>query len=110
MPPAWRCEEFYLRKQRKQEDEPEKDWPVDMLEQQFGSKRDRDIFYTAGCASKAALPPDSMPTLYNLWDALLYLTGGEPHESLRSATPTAGIAGRPLRPPALTRIWAMQLH
>ncbi len=59
------------------EDEPEKDWPVDILEQQFSLRRDRDIFYTAGCASKSALPPDSMPVLYNLWDALLYLTGGE---------------------------------
>ena len=59
------------------EDEVEKDWPVDLLEQQFGLRRDRDIFYTAGCASKAALPPDSMPALYNLWDALLYLSGGE---------------------------------
>jgi glycosyltransferase involved in cell wall biosynthesis len=59
------------------EDEPEKDWPAQMLEQQFALRRDRDIFYTAGCASKAALPPDSMPALYNLWDALLYLSGGE---------------------------------
>jgi glycosyltransferase involved in cell wall biosynthesis len=59
------------------DDEPQKDWSAEMLAQQFGLKRDRDIFYTAGCASKAALPPDSMPTLYNLWDALLYLTGGE---------------------------------
>lgn len=59
------------------EDERDKDWDAKLLEQQFGLKRDRDIFYTAGCASKAALPPDSMPVLYNLWDALLYLTGGE---------------------------------
>lgn len=56
--------------------EPEQVWPV-ALEQQFGLRRDRDIHYTEGHGPKAALAPWDMGTLYGLWDALLYLTGGE---------------------------------
>ncbi len=58
-------------------EEPEQDWPAAWLEQQFGLKRGRDIHYTEGFELKAALAPTDMPALYNLWDGLLYLTGGE---------------------------------
>ncbi len=52
-------------------------WPVRILEQQFALKRGRDIHYTEGYAIKAGLAPADMPGLYNLWDVLLYLSGGE---------------------------------
>jgi len=58
-------------------EEPEQDWPVELLEQQFGLKRGQDIYYTEGHQLKAALSPDDMPALYNLWDCLLFLSGGE---------------------------------
>ncbi len=58
-------------------EEPEQDWSVGMLEQQFALKRGRDIHYTEGHGHKAALAPADMPALYNLWDCLLYLSGGE---------------------------------
>lgn len=37
----------------------------------------RDVHYTAGCCFRAGLTPKDMPALYQLWDALLYLSGGE---------------------------------
>ncbi len=58
-------------------EEPEQDWSVGMLEQQFALKRGRDIHHTEGHGHKAALAPADMPALYNLWDCLLYLSGGE---------------------------------
>jgi glycosyltransferase involved in cell wall biosynthesis len=58
-------------------EEPDEAWPVQLLEQQFGLKRGRDIHYTEGHGIKAGLAPADMPALYNLWDALLYLSGGE---------------------------------
>lgn len=58
-------------------EDPEQDWPAAWLEQQFGLQRGRDLYYTEGYEHKAALVPTDMPTLYNLWDCLLYLTGGE---------------------------------
>jgi len=58
-------------------EEPEEDWPLRQLEQQYGVRPDRDIYYTPGHAVKGALSPEDMPTLYDLWDGLLYLSGGE---------------------------------
>lgn len=40
-------------------------------------KRGRDIYYTEGMGEKAALAPADMPLLFQMWDVLLYLTGGE---------------------------------
>jgi glycosyltransferase involved in cell wall biosynthesis len=57
-------------------DDPLSDWPVNWLEQQYGVEENKDIYYTKGCDAKAALAPDDVPTLYQLWDCLLYLSGG----------------------------------
>ena len=69
------------------------DWPLPLLEQQFGLQRDRDLCYTPEHELKAALPPDEVPLLYNLWDCLLFLSGGEGFglpawEAMCSALPT----------------------
>lgn len=37
----------------------------------------RDIFYTTGLESSAAVRAEDMPSLYRAWDALLYLSGSE---------------------------------
>jgi len=58
-------------------DNPQGDWPVHKLEWQWGLRRERDLFYTPEHGPKAALSPDDVPTLYQLWDCLLYLSGGE---------------------------------
>ncbi len=58
-------------------EEPDQAWPVPELERQFGLQRGRDIHYTEGHGLKAALAPTDVPALYNVWDGLLYLTGGE---------------------------------
>ncbi len=58
-------------------EEPELVWPPELLEQQFGLQRGRDIHYTEGHGPKAELAPKDMGTLFSLWDGLLYLTGGE---------------------------------
>jgi glycosyltransferase involved in cell wall biosynthesis len=53
------------------------DWPLKELEIQFDIRRERDIYYTEGMGEMAALAPADMPILFQLWDALLYLSGGE---------------------------------
>ncbi|PYJ82484.1 MAG: hypothetical protein DME22_18595 [Verrucomicrobia bacterium] len=58
-------------------DDPLGDWPLHRLEHGFAVKRGEDVYYTEGCGLKAALAPTDMPTLYQLWDCLLYLSGGE---------------------------------
>ena len=58
-------------------DDPGIDWPVRWLEHQFDLKPGRDLYYTEGCGHLAALAPRDMPMLYQLWDLLLYLSGGE---------------------------------
>ncbi len=58
-------------------DDPLSDWPVQWLEQQHGVKENEDIYYTQGCSVKAGLAPEDVPTLYQLWDCLLSLSGGE---------------------------------
>jgi glycosyltransferase involved in cell wall biosynthesis len=58
-------------------DPEEGDWSCRELERQFGVHANRDIFYTEGYALKSSLGPEAMPILYQLWDCLLYLSGGE---------------------------------
>ncbi|MDA1278018.1 MAG: glycosyltransferase [Verrucomicrobia bacterium] len=58
-------------------EEPEGGWSPKWLEEQFGLSRERDIYYTPGYELKAALNPGDVPTLYQLWDCLLFLSGGE---------------------------------
>lgn len=53
------------------------DWPYAGLEIPFNVHQDRDVYYTEGLKHKAALTPDTMPLLYQAWDVLLYLSGGE---------------------------------
>jgi len=52
-------------------------WPVDLLETLYNVKPGRDIHYTEGIGERSHLAPEDMPTLYQLWDALLYLSAGE---------------------------------
>ncbi len=59
------------------EDDPLGEWPLKWLEHQFDLRRGRDLYYTEGFGLKAALSPEDMPVLYQLWDALIYLSGGE---------------------------------
>ena len=59
------------------QDDPLGDWPLRWLEHEFGVQRDQDVYYTEGCGMNAALAPADMPTLYQLWDGLLYLSGAE---------------------------------
>jgi glycosyltransferase involved in cell wall biosynthesis len=58
-------------------DEPVKEWPTRRLEEQFAVQRGRDLYYTPEHNLKASLGPEDMPTLFRLWDCLLYLSGGE---------------------------------
>jgi glycosyltransferase involved in cell wall biosynthesis len=58
-------------------EEPVEPWPLRRLEEQFGIERNRDIYHTPGYEVKKALSPTDMPMLYNIWDALLYVSGGE---------------------------------
>ncbi len=59
------------------DDDPRTTWPLPLIEQQFGIRKECDVHYTENCKFKAALAPADMPTLYNLWDCFLYLSGGE---------------------------------
>jgi glycosyltransferase involved in cell wall biosynthesis len=52
-------------------------WPVDSLEKLYGLREGRDIYYTDRCSSTKHFRPDAMSRLYQLWDGLLYLSGGE---------------------------------
>jgi glycosyltransferase involved in cell wall biosynthesis len=63
---------FHMPKEPGQED-----WGRSSLEQQYGLTPGKDIHYTDGhCVGNFTSPAD-MPTLYQLWDCLLYLSGGE---------------------------------
>jgi glycosyltransferase involved in cell wall biosynthesis len=55
----------------------EGDWPLRELEVQFNVKPGRDLHYTEGLGGKAALSPTDVPSMFQLWDGLLYLSGGE---------------------------------
>ena len=52
-------------------------WPVQLLENQFDVRPGRDVHYTEGYGVRSPLAPENMPYLYQLWDCLLYLSGGE---------------------------------
>lgn len=52
-------------------------WPVDLLENLYDVRPGRDLHYTEGCTPRSHLAPEDMPALYQLWDGLLYLSGGE---------------------------------
>ena len=52
-------------------------WPVQGLEDLYDVREGRDVFYTDGLRQRAHLSPADMATLYQLWDTLLYLSGGE---------------------------------
>jgi glycosyltransferase involved in cell wall biosynthesis len=58
-------------------EEPEDGWPLQWLEHQWNVRRDRDLCYTPEYQLKSALAPSDVPNLYQLWDCLLYLSGGE---------------------------------
>ncbi len=110
-------------------EEPEEAWPLRCLEEQFGVRRDRNLFYTPGHGLKSALAPEDVPMLYRIWDCLLYLSGGEGFglpawEAMCSALPvvytnysahgeflTRGQAGLPvggiLQPEMKQCIWRM---
>jgi glycosyltransferase involved in cell wall biosynthesis len=110
-------------------EEPDSDWAVNCLEQHYGVQPGRDIHYTPGYVLKGALAPADVPTLYNLWDCLLFLSGGEGFglpawEAMCSGIPTiytnysahaeflsranAGIpVGGVLQPEAKSCIWRM---
>ena len=59
------------------DDDPSAGWPLTRLEEEYAVQRNRDVYYTEGCSANAALAPADMPTLYRLWDALIYLSGAE---------------------------------
>lgn len=110
-------------------DDPDAAWSPTMLECQFDVRPGRDIHYTDHFAMKAALPPDAVPVLYQIWDALLYPSGGEGFgnpcwEAMASELPiiyteysghaelvSSGQAGIPvggqLQPEAFSGIWRM---
>ena len=52
-------------------------WNIRTLETMYNLLPGRDLHYTEGCSPSSHLRPDDMPLLYNIWDALLYLSGGE---------------------------------
>jgi glycosyltransferase involved in cell wall biosynthesis len=110
-------------------DDPFADWPLERLERDFGAQRGQDVHYTEGYGIKAALAPTDMPVLYQLWDALLCLSGSEGFglpawEAMCSALPViysdysapaeylgAANAGLPvggfLQPEARSEFWRM---
>lgn len=52
-------------------------WSVDRLEDLNDVRPGRDIHYTECHGFQDRIAPTDMPLLYQLWDALLYLSGGE---------------------------------
>lgn len=52
-------------------------WRLQELERTYGVVSGQDIHYTDGCSPTAHLAPDAMPVLYQCFDALLALSGGE---------------------------------
>jgi glycosyltransferase involved in cell wall biosynthesis len=59
------------------ENDREADFSVRRLENEYRVQKNADIFYTNGLSTTAGLRPEDMPSLYQAWDALLYLTGSE---------------------------------
>jgi len=52
-------------------------WNLDALEAAYDVVQGRDVYYTEGCSPTSHLPREDMPSLYQIWDALLLLSGGE---------------------------------
>jgi glycosyltransferase involved in cell wall biosynthesis len=110
-------------------DDPFADWPPQRLERDYAAQRGRDVHYTEGYGVKAGLAPADMPLLYQLWDAVLQLSGAEGFglpawEAMCSGLPViysdystpaeylgAANAGLPvggfLQPEARTEFWRM---
>ena len=68
-------------------------WPVEALQKQYDNKD--KIFYTPGFSRAKGLPPHVLPNLYKVWDAFLYLSGGEgfgnpAEEALLTGLPVIG--------------------
>jgi glycosyltransferase involved in cell wall biosynthesis len=58
-------------------DEPNITWQKSGMEQLYGVKPGQDIHYTDGHEALPSRGPSDMAELYQLWDCLLYLSGGE---------------------------------
>jgi glycosyltransferase involved in cell wall biosynthesis len=52
-------------------------WHLEDLERTYGVLPGHDIYYTDGCSPTAHLTPEAMPALYQCFDTLLMLSGGE---------------------------------
>ncbi len=52
-------------------------WSLPQLHRTYDLREGVDIVYTPGISSTRVVATDKMPQLYRLWDALLYLSGGE---------------------------------
>lgn len=52
-------------------------WVLKDLEEYYDMHSERDIYYTDNCDTRHHLHADSIPALYQLWDCLLFLSGGE---------------------------------
>jgi glycosyltransferase involved in cell wall biosynthesis len=53
------------------------DWVLEELERAYGLRAGTDILYSDDCAANSHIAVSDMPLLYQMWDALLYLSGGE---------------------------------
>jgi hypothetical protein len=58
-------------------DEEHPTWPTPLLEKQFGVRPGEDVYYSPGLEHKAYRAATNMGVLYQSWDCLLYLSGGE---------------------------------
>jgi len=58
-------------------DEPQQAWSKSYLEEQFDARPGRDLHYTDGHKVENHRAIDDMPSLYQAWDCMLYLSGGE---------------------------------
>jgi glycosyltransferase involved in cell wall biosynthesis len=53
------------------------DWSLPDLEQHYGLKENVDLYYTQGCDERHHLSTAQMAAMYQMWDCLLFLSGGE---------------------------------
>ncbi len=58
-------------------DEPRLAWPKSLLERQFCVEPGKDLYYTKGETYRSNTAPAEMSRIYQIWDVLLYLSGGE---------------------------------
>lgn len=52
-------------------------WNLSDLEDIYGLVEGKDVIYSNMCDSRSHFSPGQMPSLYQSWDALLFLSGGE---------------------------------